>query len=497
MARVFMGGIATETNSFADVPTVLADFERGGLYRGDATRHPAQHFTAPLHCWRRNASSAGYEVVEGLMAAAQPGGMTTARTWKQLSSELLDNLHAAGPVDLVLLNLHGGMIAENEFDCEGFLLSQARRIAPHAVIACELDPHCHLTELMVRSADVIMTYKHYPHTDIHERAEDVWRLAAATFKGEITPVAARAECHMISVWHTTRAPMDAFVAQMTAAQGQDGILAVSFCHGFALGDVPDLGARMLVYADRESAPAQAVADRMARSLWAMREQTRARWLSVHEALDTVQRNAVPGLMVIADVSDNPGMGAGGDNTELLAELIRRQVRGALVGLLFDPMAVQLCLGLEEGAPLRLRIGGKFSPRSGPPLDLSVRLLRIVRDAQQTSVSGPLMSIGNVVLLQTQEGVLIAINDLRTQLFHPDAFNGLGLDVAACPVIVVKSTQHFHAGFSPLAAQVLYVRNSHAVSFEGPESPYRHRNGDYWPCTEQPSGVRARGTAPGA
>ena len=101
-----------------------------------------------------------------------------------------------------------------------------------------------------------------------------------------------------------------------------------------------------------------------------------------------------------------------------------------------------------------------------------------------------MPIGNVVLLQTQEGVLIAINDLRTQVFHPDAFDSLGLDVAACPVIVVKSTQHFHAGFAPLAARVLYVRNSHAVSFEGPESPYRHRNGDYWPCNETPLGVLA-------
>ncbi|RYF52248.1 MAG: M81 family peptidase, partial [Comamonadaceae bacterium] len=355
----------------------------------------------------------------------------------------------------------------------------------------------HLTDLMVRSADIIVTYKHYPHTDIYERAEDVWRLATAAYAGEIRPVAARAECHMISVWHTTRAPMDDFVTKMTAAQGQGGILAVSFCHGFALGDVPDLGARMLVYADGDLVAAQAVADQMARALWAMREQTRTRWLGVHEGLDTAQEHAGGAPVVIADVSDNPGMGAGGDNTELLAELIRRQLRGALVGLLFDPMAVELCLGLEEDATFMLRIGGKFSPRSGPPLDLTVRLLRVARDAHQTSVSGPTMPIGNVVLLQTQEGVLIAINDLRTQVFHPDAFEGVGVDVAACPVIVVKSTQHFHAGFAPLAAQVLYVRNSHAVSFEGPVPPYRHRDGDYWPCTERPSATLARSEVHGA
>jgi microcystin degradation protein MlrC len=285
--------------------------------------------------------------------------------------------------------------------------------------------------------------------------------------------------------------MREFVAEMTAAEGRDGILAVSFCHGFALGDVPDLGSRMLVYADGDALAAQAAADRMAERIWSLREQTRTHWLGVRDGLDKALMGQHAGPVVIADVSDNPGIGAGGDNTELLAELVGRGVRAALVGLLFDPMAVQLCMGLEEGATLVLRIGGKFSPRSGTPLDLPVRVLRIARDRQQTSVGGPRMPVGNVVLLETDEGVLVALNDVRTQVFHPDAFEDLGVDLARCPVIVVKSTQHFHAGFAPLASEILYVRNTSAVSFEGPRSPYRHRDGDYWPVAPWPSAIRKR------
>ncbi len=425
------------------------------------------------------------------MAAAQPGGVTTARTWNLLRNELLNDLRQAGDVDLILLNLHGGMIADGEFDCEGALLEDMRRIAPAAVIGCELDPHCHLTDRMVRNADVIVTYKAYPHTDILERAQDVWRLAAATLAGTIRPVAARAECHMISVWHTTRAPMSDFVAEMSAAEGRDGILSVSFCHGFALGDMPQLGSRMLVYADRDATAAQAVADRMAQRIWSLRDQTRTRWLGTKDGVEKALARKHSQPVVIADVADNPGIGAGADSTYLLAELIRLRVRNALVGLFFDPMAVRLCLGLEEGARLTLRIGGKFSPQSGPALDLPVRIVRIALSQQQTSVGGPRMSIGNVVLLETDDGVRVAINDVRTQLFHPDAFDGLGLELGACPIIVVKSTQHFHAGFAPLAGEILYVRTASAVPFEGPVSPYLHRNGDYWPVVEWPTAMEAR------
>ena len=193
LSRIFMGGIATETNSFSAVPTVLSDFQNGGIYRGDATQHPAAHFTAPLHCWRARASAAGHVVIEGLMAAAQPGGITTAKTWELLRNDLLESLRQAGDVDLILLNLHGGMIADGEFDCEGALLEDMRRMAPKAVIGCELDPHCHLTDRMVHNADVIVTYKAYPHTDIVDVAEDVWRLSVATLAGTIRPVAACAD----------------------------------------------------------------------------------------------------------------------------------------------------------------------------------------------------------------------------------------------------------------------------------------------------------------
>lgn len=43
----------------------MADYESLGLFHGNATAQAPEHFTAPLHVWRKNAEAAGFEVVEG------------------------------------------------------------------------------------------------------------------------------------------------------------------------------------------------------------------------------------------------------------------------------------------------------------------------------------------------------------------------------------------------------------------------------------------------
>lgn len=484
MTRLFIGAIATESNTFSPVPTTLADFEKGGLFHGTATQSPPLHFTAPLHLWRERAEADGVEVVEGLTATAQPGGITLTPVWHRLRDRLIADVRAAGPLDIILLNLHGAMIETDEFDCEGALLEAVRDLCPKAVIGCELDPHCHLTPRMMQAADLIVAYKEYPHTDIVERAEDLWSLALRTCRKEIHPVGAVAECHMLSVWHTTKSPMRDFVARMHALEATGAALSVSFCHGFALGDMPDLGARMLVYTDGTRHEAAQLAEALAQEIWEMRHQTRTRMMGAAEAVLSAL-NAPNGPVVIADVADNPGVGAGADSTWLLSALIDAGAKGAVIGLMFDPMAVETCIGAGEGSEMTLRIGGKFSPRSGPPLDLEIRVIRVVTDLQQTTVAGQRTACGRAVLVETAGGIRIAMTDRRVQIFNPDAFTGLGLDLAEAPVVVVKSTQHFHAGFAPVAARILYARSATAVQYEGPENPYKHRDGNYWPLSDQP------------
>ena len=51
--KVFIACLGTETNTFSPMPTGHETFAETMLYRGDATAHEPELFSAPLHVWKR------------------------------------------------------------------------------------------------------------------------------------------------------------------------------------------------------------------------------------------------------------------------------------------------------------------------------------------------------------------------------------------------------------------------------------------------------------
>ena len=126
--RVFTASLATETNTFAPMPTGLDAFQTGIWY--PAGTHPeAMSFPAgPLWAARQRGRPLGWELVEGLVTMAHPAGTTTRHAYETLRDRLLGELRQALPVDMVLLGLHGAMVADGYDDCEGDLLQRVRAI---------------------------------------------------------------------------------------------------------------------------------------------------------------------------------------------------------------------------------------------------------------------------------------------------------------------------------------------------------------------------------
>ena len=482
--RVFIACLGTETNTFSSLPTGEKTFRDTACFDGDATGRPPTAFSLPLHIWRERAEAEGHTVVEGLCAFAQPAGRTIRRVYEGYRDRILAQAEAALPLDLVLVNMHGAMVAEGYDDCEGDLLASLRDIVgPEAVLGGELDLHCHITPRMLEAATALVTYKEYPHIDIGERAGDLFRLCHDAAEGRSAPVMAAHDCRMISMWRTTSEAMRDFVADMKAREGSDGILAVSFGHGFPWGDVAEVGARTLVVADGDEGKAAALAADLGARLWAMREETRPTAIGIDEAID--QALAIDGgPVVLADVSDNAGGGAPSDSTFILERLIARGVGDVASGLYWDPVAVRFCMEAGEGAALSLRIGGKCGPDSGNPVDLAVTVERIVANADQTFGSSR-NRMGDAVWVRAAGGLDLVLNTLRTQVFHPDAFTAVGLDPAARRMVVVKSTQHFHAGFAPIAREILYVAAPGAIAPDFAAIPYTKLAKPYWPRVEDP------------
>ena len=67
----------------------------------------------------------------------------------------------------------------------------------------------------------------------------------------------------------------------------------------------------------------------------------------------------------------------------------------------------------------------------------------------------------------------------------NGFTDLGITLADKRIIVVKSMQHFMAGFGDLASDVLYVTTPGAIPPEFDGLPYTKRAGPFWPKVNDP------------
>ena len=477
--RVFTGSIATETNTFAPMPTGLASFREAGYY--PAGEHPDRmtFFAGPLWAARQRARERGWVVIEGLVAGAQPSGITTHHAWETLRDELLADLRAALPIDMVVLGLHGAMVADGCDDCEGALLEAVRGIVgPGVVVGAELDPHNHLTPAMVQHANLLISFKEYPHTDVLERAFELVDLCEAQVLGRVRPVASVVDCEMLAMMHTTREPARGFVDRLQALEGHDGVLSISVTHGFPWGDVAEMGTKILVYTDATASHGPQLARQLADELIGLRERLNVPMPGIDAALDEALA-APAGPVVVADGADNPGGGAAGDSTFFLRRLLERGITGAALGPLWDPGAARIAFEAGVGARLMLRLGGKVSAMSGDPVDALCTVLALHPDMAMASLAGTTTALGDCALVETA-GVQIVLITLRSQAMGTDLFTQLGCDLAAQRLIVVKSSQHFYASFSKVARRVIYASAPGSVTSDLRSLPYRKIRRPKWP-----------------
>jgi microcystin degradation protein MlrC len=487
MTKIFTATLGTETNTFSSLPTGLKLFEETCLFRKGSYGEKVPLFAAPLEVWRRMAAAKGWEVVESLCAFAMPAGKTVKKVYEGFREEILADLEAAMPVDAVLLSLHGAMVAEGYDDAEGDLLMHVRRlVGPKVPIGAELDLHGNVGRQKLENLDVMVLFKEYPHIDVPERAEEVFALVADAVLGKTKPVMAWFDCRTVGIFHTTRQPMRGFVDKCAALEGKDGILSVSVIHGFPWADVPDMGSKILVIADGDKAKAAALAEKLGREFYAMRHETQPAYTSLEQAMARASMHNQMKPLVIADVSDNAGGGAASDSTFILEAMLKKGIQSGAIGMFWDPMAVRIAFEVGEGAELDIRLGGKLGLASGPALDLRAKVTGLKRDAY-TSFGGrdkSYVAVGDMAAFEVN-GIAIVCNTLRSQCKSIDCFTNVGVDPAERKVVVVKSMQHFHAAYAPVASEILYVAVPGAVAPTFTEMRYDKAPKNQWPFVEDP------------
>jgi microcystin degradation protein MlrC len=465
--RVFVGSITHETNRFSPFPTKLADYHPMNIGYEDLVRE---------------AELAGCEVIRGLCARAAPSGPTLRADYEQLRDELVDQIRTAGPLQLVLLSLHGAQVAEGYDDCEGDIVARVRGvIGSEVTIGVLLDLHASISGDLLHHASLVAVIKEYPHTDFPETARQLVEICVRCVRGDVRPVTAFVPVPVFTLWHTPTQPSKSILDRARALEDAGKVLHISLVHGFPWSDVSSAGAAVLVTTDGDPATAVLLAQEFALQLWHIRDSDLGHYCSITRSLDEAESvAAAPGPVVIADAADNPGAGTGSDATWILHEILKRSLDGVAMALFWDPVALQSIVEAGEGACLQLRIGGHSGELAGAPIEARAEVLCINHTAVIDAMPGyPPIAVGTLAAVRIA-GVQLVVGAYREQVFGPAVFSAVGIAVKRCRILVVKSAQHFYSAFAPFAAKIIYCDSpcSRTIAFE--KLPFRYRRKPIWP-----------------
>jgi len=163
----------------------------------------------------------------------------------------------------------------------------------------------------------------WPQTD-HNDATD---LMVRTIRGEVRPVSAFRELPLF--WSaacqvTDHPPIDeAFRLVHEVERRPNRILSVTLATGFPRADIPQIGASVVVAADGNAQLTRSTTDEIGDWIWQNRDRFHRKPLSLTEALEHGEREGRFPIM-LADMADNTGGGAGRDSTEVLSTFVERK-----------------------------------------------------------------------------------------------------------------------------------------------------------------------------
>ncbi|MEM7125364.1 MAG: M81 family metallopeptidase [Chloroflexota bacterium] len=471
--RIVTGCISHETSTFTPVQTTRESFfERFGEVRGLDILDMFRGVNTPTGGFIDGSEAHGFELVPTICAEPHPSGPAPRAVFEQILDEMLTGFKQAGPVDGVLLELHGAMVVEGIDDGEGYILAAVRDlVGPNVPIVGQLDIHSSISHQMIAMADVLIGRETYPEIDMAARGRECADVLMRILTEGLRPTMALNRLPMIWGMNqvTAHSPMREAIAELHHIEARPGVICGSISTGFPLADVPDMGSSVYIVTDNDQALAQRYADELAAWIWERREAWQLQMPSTAAVLKEATRRERGDQgrfpVVIADRNDNTGGGSPGDSTGMLRAFVEAGLEDACILYMVDSEAVEQCHKAGVGATISLDVGGKSTPLQGEPVAMVVEVMAI--SDGEFRYDGPMYAglmghMGPSAHVQ-QGGLHVILTNGREQPFDTAFARTLGLDPKKMRYIGVKSAAHFRAGFESWAGVV------HVVSEPGVHS----------------------------
>lgn len=479
--RVAIAGFLHETNTFAPTKARYENFEQGGGYlpisRGGEILERCGGVNLGISGFVGYAQRAGWELVPLLWTGAIPSAHVEKGAYECIAGEIEKRLRAAGPIDGLLLDLHGAMVAEHIDDGEGELLARLRAVVgPSVPIAVSLDLHGNVTRTMVDKSDMLVAFRTYPHIDMAETGERAAeQLDRLMTRGKPFAKAFRQLPFMIPIpWQCTMIePAKSLYRQIDGVE-TGAVSSASILTGFPAADFEDCLPSILVYAETQDA-ANSAANKLEREFLDREGRFAGKAYRPDEAIAEAQRLATAASrpVIIADTQDNPGAGGDSDTTGMLRALLKAGATRAAIGVIVDPDSAKRAHSAGQGARIELSLGGKSNIPGDAPLRATYRVDKL--SDGRFKATGPYyggadMNLGPSACLSI-DGVRIVVATYKAQMADREMYRFVGIDPEDQAILVNKSSVHFRADFEPIAEAILVATAPGPMALDAADLPF--------------------------
>lgn len=376
----------------------------------------------------------------------------------QFTQEILDGIDNAGPLDGVILFLHGACWAAGYEDVERSVIDAVRARAPSLPIAVALDYHGNIDSQTLRGADIAVAYRHSPHIDMGETGERVTRALLRLLREGRRPGLAVARPGIVipSIMSATALePLATIMAEARAVEAA-GDCDISVMAGFSYADSTNTGMSVICLDWDGQAAAEAKAKAHAARLHGARHAIAAAIpiMTVGEALSDLERRPAQGRpIVLLEHADRMN-----DSTHLLRALLDRDVGRVNVPFLLDPETAAQAHAAGAGAEITVALAGRTAPETGGPVEATARV--IWSGPKSFTVSGryqrgSFVDLGLTALLQIGR-IRVSVVSHFAFAVDGDPFLIFGERPEDYDVILLRSKTHFRDFYEPLADRILVV-----------------------------------------
>ena len=359
------------------------------------------------------------------------------------------------------------MLCEGVEDPEGELLEEVRSIVEDTPIAASYDLHAHVTQKMIKNADITLAYQLYPHDDTFEVGQRSVDLLLRTIDGEIKPVTSMCKVKAIVPPQKMRTkgdtPMAALYRLSRSYEVEFGALAVSYVPTQPWLNVPELGYSSVAVTNGNPELADEIAIGLSREFWRHRHDFDIDIVPVDNAIVCgMAIDASP--IILVDAADCVGGGAVGDSVEVLKKVLVLAPSASSTTIIVDPETAQQAVSAGVGTEIKICLGNKLDPSYGTPLEARAVVERLSSGLFRYSgglLGGTEGQMGPTALLRIG-ATQIVVASFPTYEYADEQFHVLGLNARSMKFVIVKNPMNYQQAYEGAPA---YILNS-----PGPNTP---------------------------